>query len=66
MNLHLRTEHLVDAGANFFVGDKFFLVELAEPLLDPLAEPCIMVKILLYELPDIFFRDAVIFCRDAS
>ncbi len=59
-------EHLVDACANFFVGDKLFLVELAEPLLDLLAEPRVMVKLMLYELPDIFFHATVIFCCDAG
>ena len=42
------------------------MVELAKPPLDLLAEPRVMVKVMFYELPDIFFRPAVIFCRDTG
>ena len=52
-NLHLLTEHLVDPHAHFFVGDKLSLIELAEPRFYLLAEPRVMVKIMLNELPDI-------------
>jgi hypothetical protein len=48
------------------VGDKLSLRELAEPRLDLLAEPCVMVKIMLYELPNVFFRAAIIFRRDVG
>ena len=49
-----RAEHRVDARADFFVGDKLFPVELAEPRLHLPAEPCVMLKIVLYKLADIF------------
>jgi hypothetical protein len=63
-NLHLLPEHLVDPHAYFLVGDKLSLIELAEPRFYLLAEPRVMVKIMLNELPDIFFRAAVIFRRN--
>ena len=57
---------MVDARANFFVGEELSLVELAEPRLHLLAEPGVMVKVVLYELPDIFFCTAIIFRGDVG
>jgi len=48
------------------VRDKFSLSELAEPRLHLLTKPGVMVKVMLYELPDIFFRAAIVFCRDVG
>jgi hypothetical protein len=54
----------VDVRADFFVGSELSLVELAEPRLEFLAKPSVVVKIVLDELADVFFRAAIIFCRD--
>jgi hypothetical protein len=59
-------EQLVDAGANFFVVDKFVMVELTKPRLDLLTELCVMVNVMFDKLPNVFFRAAVIFCCDAG
>jgi hypothetical protein len=65
-NQHLWMKHFVDARADFFVGSELSLVELAEPCLDFLAKPSVVVKIVLDELADVFFRAAIIFCRDVG
>jgi len=57
---------MVDARADFLVGDNFSLVELSEPRFDLLAKPGVMIEVMLDKLPDVFFRAAIIFRRDVG
>jgi hypothetical protein len=64
-NLHLRTKHPFDPLSDLFVREGFAPVELLQPLLDVLAKPRVMVKIMLYKLLNIPVSIAAVLGGDA-
>ena len=63
--MHLRVEHLINAGANVVMRHKITPVELVQPRFNFFAEQRIMVDIVFNKLPGVFLRAAIIFCGDA-
>src|ERR1700730_12892602 len=57
--LHLLAKHLIDASADLFVSQELPPVELLQASCHLLAEPCVMIDVVLHKLLDIFLRAAL-------
>jgi hypothetical protein len=58
--LHLLAEHLIDASADLFVCQELSSVELLQASCHLLAEPGVVVHVVLHKLLDVFLRAALV------
>jgi len=59
-NPHLRMEHLLKTGPDFFVCKKLSPVELAQTSSDLLPEPSVVIEIAFDQLLDVLIRAALV------